>query len=85
MATSFFTGSSRWRPAGAVVGGGVVGVPFPPGSAHVWLELFVQVQICKRAPFAVLRSATSRHLPDPVLTSVPLATVHFCAPVALQS
>ena len=44
-----------------------------------------QVQICNRAPFAVLRSVTSRHLPEPVLTSVPLLAVHFCAPVPLQS
>src|SRR4051812_6067803 len=75
MATSFFAGSSRFLPLGLV--GGVVGVD-PPGMVQVWLLEFAQVQIWRRAPFAVLLSVTSRHLPDPLLISAPLDTVHFC-------
>ncbi len=83
MATSFFAGSSRLVPAGAVAVG--VGLP-PPGRVHCWLLVPPQVQICSRAPFAVLRSVTSRHLPEAVLTRAPpLAAVHFWAPVLLQS
>ena len=44
-----------------------------------------QVQICSRVPLALLLPVASRHLPDPVLTRVPLLKVHFWAAVALQS
>src|SRR3954451_6715391 len=66
---------------GPVVGGGVV----PPGSVHFWLAVPAQVQICSWLPLAELLSVASRHLPEPVLTSVPLAAVHFWALVPLQS
>jgi len=62
----------------------VVGV-VPPDTFQVWFAPLLHVQICSRVPFAELPPLASRHLPDPVLTSAPLETVHFWAPVALQS
>src|SRR3954468_8748896 len=79
IATSFFAGLSRLTPllGGAVVGE-VVGVVPPPGSVHFWLAPVPQVQICSRLPLAELLPVASRHLPEPVLISVPLApAVHF--------
>jgi hypothetical protein len=87
IATSFFAGLSRFTPllGGAVVGA-VVGVEVPPGSVHFWLAVLPQVQICRRLPLAELLSVASRHLPEPLLTSVlPVPAVHFWAAVPLQS
>src|SRR5918997_1653775 len=85
MAMSFFAGSSSGVLPGAVVAGVVgAGVP-PPGSVHRWLAVSAQVQICSRVPLAELWPVASRHLPEDVLTRPPPETVHFWAPVPLQS
>jgi hypothetical protein len=63
-----------------VLGGGVT-LPM----VHCWFAAPVQVQICNWVPFAELWPVASRHLPEPVLTSVPPDGLHFWAFVPLQS
>jgi hypothetical protein len=55
-------------------------------NVQVWFAAPLQDQICRRVPLAELGPVASRHLPEPVLTRLPLApTVHACAAVPLQS
>ena len=85
MAMSFFAGSSRLVPAGAVAVGVGVGVP-PPGRVHCWLAVPPQVQICSRAPFAVAPVGDVEALAGGgVDQGAAAAGVHFWAPVPLQS
>jgi hypothetical protein len=59
--------------------------PLPDGVVHSWLEPPVQLHIWSWVPLAEEWPVASRHLPEPVLTSSPLLTVHFWALVPLQS
>lgn len=53
---------------------------------HFWLVPPLQVQISRRVLSAVPWPVTSRHFPEPVLTTVPsVRRLHCWAPVPLQS
>src|SRR5205809_6489444 len=57
----------------------------PPDTVQFWALVLLQVKIWSWVPLAGLAAGTSRHLPEAGLTRVPLLTLHFCAPVPLQS
>src|ERR1700749_4402923 len=57
--------------------------PLPLGSFHCWPAPPLQVLIVSWVLLFELDAV--RHLPEPVLTRVPLVAVHFCAAVLLQS
>jgi hypothetical protein len=87
MADSFFAGSSRLLPAGALVGvrlGVAVGV-LEGVIDQAWFDVPVHDQIWRAVPSFVLLPVTSRHLPEPAPTSAPPLKLHCCAAVPLQS